>query len=247
MNLDETGQRFRFLIRDRDTKFTAACGAVFTAINVRIVRTPVRAPRPNAIAERLSAAFVANSSPHADHQPAPCGDAAWQVRAVLQRSPAAPHPWGRLLPYDRSLTGQQEDAEPELAKLQRDATRDPQPNVAELAVREYDPGAVTVLRVIRGLARLGFTLDEISELTAVGSHRGPRPGLRDAAAAKLAEVDAKIADLQQVHASPRCSSGDLDECSCAPACPIPFTEITPHVADPVEFTDLGPATRSTTG
>src|SRR5215217_7972865 len=58
----------------------------------------------------------------------------------------------------------QEDAEPELAKLQRDATGDPQPNVAELAVREYDPGAVTVLRVIRGLARLGFTLDEISEL-----------------------------------------------------------------------------------
>jgi putative transposase len=55
MNLDEAGQRFRFLIRDRDrdTKFTAAFDAVFTAINVRIVRTPVRAPRANAIAERL--------------------------------------------------------------------------------------------------------------------------------------------------------------------------------------------------
>jgi putative transposase len=49
MDLDDAGQRFRFLLRDRDSKFTA----VFTAINVRIVRTPVRAPRANAIAERF--------------------------------------------------------------------------------------------------------------------------------------------------------------------------------------------------
>ena len=41
MDLDDAGQRFRFLLRDRDTKFTAAFDAVFTAITVRIVRTPV--------------------------------------------------------------------------------------------------------------------------------------------------------------------------------------------------------------
>ena len=40
------------MIRDRDSKFTAAFDAVFHGADIRIIRTPVQAPRANAIAER---------------------------------------------------------------------------------------------------------------------------------------------------------------------------------------------------
>ena len=52
IDLDEQAHRFRFLIRDRDSKFTAAFDAVLTAAGVEAVKIPPRAPKAHAYAER---------------------------------------------------------------------------------------------------------------------------------------------------------------------------------------------------
>ena len=52
MDLDDRSQRPRFLIHDRDTKFSRAFDSTFRSERIEIVRTSIQAPNANAHAER---------------------------------------------------------------------------------------------------------------------------------------------------------------------------------------------------
>jgi MerR family transcriptional regulator, mercuric resistance operon regulatory protein len=98
--------------------------------------------------------------------------------------------------------------------------------------RAYPEDAVTMVRVIKAAQRLGFTLDEVAGLLDAGRHRhaaGPDAGLRHHAAAKLVEIEARIADLQTIRqtllAALDAGCDDLAACAACPDCPLPFAEL----------------------
>ena len=98
--------------------------------------------------------------------------------------------------------------------------------------RLYPAETVTVLRVIKAAQRLGFSLDEVADLLETGRHQHrsrPDAGLRQRAAAKLAEVEAKIADLGAIagtlQAALDAGCDDLMNCAGQPQCPLPFAEL----------------------
>ena len=51
-DLVNRGRSVKFLIRDRDTKFTAGFDEVFRSEGIRVIKTPIRSPQANAFAER---------------------------------------------------------------------------------------------------------------------------------------------------------------------------------------------------
>ncbi len=59
LNLDDRSTAIRFLIHDRDTKFSRAFDAVVRSEGARVILTPIRAPNANAYAERVIATIRA--------------------------------------------------------------------------------------------------------------------------------------------------------------------------------------------
>ena len=53
MDLSDRVTTVKFLLRDRDSRFTATFDAVFTADSIRILTSPPQAPRASAICERM--------------------------------------------------------------------------------------------------------------------------------------------------------------------------------------------------
>ena len=67
--------------------------------------------------------------------------------------------------------------------------------------RVYDAHDVRRLRFVRRAKALGFTLPEIRELLALSGHReDDMAGMKAAATGKLADVRAKLAELDRVRA-----------------------------------------------
>lgn len=76
----------------------------------------------------------------------------------------------------------------------------PEPPRSEAGYRRYGPEHLAHLRFIKRAQDLGFTLEEIRELLMLRASSDPESGVLERTAEKLAQIEAKIDDLQKLHA-----------------------------------------------
>src|SRR5262245_57998608 len=98
----------------------------------------------------------------------------------------------------------------------------PPPDRAPSGHRRYDEEAVRFVRAIKDAQAVGFTLPEIAEyLRAARRSQSPSETLRVRMAAKIDEIDSRIAALRRMRDELArvvgCACASLDHCTCGAA------------------------------
>lgn len=97
----------------------------------------------------------------------------------------------------------------------------PPPPRRESGYRDYPSQDIARLRFVRRAKALGFTLNEIRELLALSRHRDEdMADFRAAAAAKLADIERKLAELARVREGLRTLLGECPGHGALGQCPI---------------------------
>jgi putative transposase len=110
MDLQDAHASVRYLIRDRDSNYTAAFDAVLAEGGITTIMTGIRLPRMNAIMQRwirTCRAELLDRNPHPE--PGPPAARPRRIRSVLPRPPDTPRPAERSSPSPTSPTDHKSD------------------------------------------------------------------------------------------------------------------------------------------